>query len=383
MNFDLSELQTMLVDTASSFAKKESPVDRMRALRDDPIGYETKMWRHMAELGWLGIVFPESLGGYGGRFIDAALLIEKLGTTLVPEPLVPSVILGGMAILRAGTEEQQKRWLTRLIEGEITLALAYAERTGRYDLAATTTRATERGDGFVLSGEKIFVQNGHNADTLVVSARIDGSSVIGLFAIDKGAPGLAVEPVKTMDGRRAATIRLDGVEVPGDRVLGSPEEGGTVLGEVLDLAAAAACAEGLGIASAVLDMTVEYLKVREQFEVKIGSFQALQHRAVDMFIEVELCRSMTICAALEAENPDLVARESAISAAKVQLNQGGRYVVRQGVQLHGGIGCTDAHDIGLYFKRMQVLGALYGDDVYHAERFSRMPGFDSNARDLW
>ena len=376
MKFDLSDLQKMLVDTAASFAKKESPVERLRSLREDSIGYQAKVWRQMGELGWLGLVFPESIGGYGGRFIDAALLIEQLGITLVPEPYIPSVILGGMAVLRAGNGEQKKRWLPSLIEGKTSLALAYAESHGRFDLGDVATRAEPEGDGFSLSGEKIFVLNGHNADVIVVSAAVHGAGV-GLFAIDKETPGLTIQPVKTMDGHRAAMIRLDKALVSSDRVLGEPGSAGPVLEEVVDLAAAAACAEGAGIARAVLDMTVEYLKTREQFGVKIGSFQALQHRAVDMFVEVELCRSMMIQAALEAENPDPTARQAAVSAAKVQLAQGGRWVVRQGVQLHGGIGCTDEHDIGLFFKRMQILGALFGDETHHTERFAHLPSFSA------
>ncbi len=375
MNFDLSELQRMLVTTAANFVKKESPVSRMRGLREDPIGYEREMWQRMAELGWLGLMFPEDIGGFGGQFIDTALLLEKLGSTLVPEPYIPSVMLAGMAILRAGSEEQKGRWLTPLMAGETTLALAYAERQSRYQLATITTTARQRGDDYVLSGEKIFVLGGHDADVLVVSARVEDPQQIGLFVIDRrqsqDPDGLSIQAIKTMDGRRAAIVRMDEVHIAADCVLGPPARGRAVLEDVMDLAAAAACAEGLGVAQAVLDMTVDYLKTREQFGAKIGSFQVLQHRAVDMFTAVELCRSMTIYAALEADNADPVVRQGAISAAKVQLAEGGRFVVRQGIQLHGGMGCSDEHDVGLYFKRMQVLGALFGDDAYHVERITQ------------
>jgi alkylation response protein AidB-like acyl-CoA dehydrogenase len=180
-----------------------------------------------------------------------------------------------------------------------------------------------------------------------------------------------------MDGRRAAVVRLSQVCVAADRMLDGPgqDRGVEVLGAVMDLGAAAACAEGAGIVRAVLDMTLDYLKTREQFGVKIGTFQVLQHRAVDMFTEVELCRSMMIYAAIKADDSDPGARQEAVSAAKVQLAQGGRHVVRQGIQLHGGIGCTDEHDVGLYFKRMQVLGALFGDEAFHVQRFAGLPGF--------
>lgn len=374
MDFELSEDQKMLVDTAASFARKESPVTRLRRLRADAIGYEPRVWRHMGELGWLGIPFPEALGGFGGRFIDVALVLAELGTTLVPEPYIPSVVLGGMAILGAGTDEQKERWLAPLIEGRITLALAYAEQDSRYDARAITTRATRSGSGYVLRGEKIFVLNGHNADSVVVSAVTEAGD-IGLFVVDRGAPGLEIKPVATMDGQRAAMLRFADVAVDGDRCLGDGPGAAETLDQVLDLGAAAACAEGVGVARAVLDMTVSYLKTREQFGTAIGAFQTLQHRAVDMFIEVELCKSMMIHAGLKADDPDADERRSAVSAAKVQLAQGGRYVARQGIQLHGGIGCTDEHDVGLYFKRMQALGALFGDEAYHVERFSRLPSF--------
>jgi alkylation response protein AidB-like acyl-CoA dehydrogenase len=378
MDFELSDDQKMLVDTAASFARKDSPVQRMRRLRDHAIGYEPAVWRQMGELGWLGIAFPEAMGGFGGRFIDVALVLEQFGTTLVPEPYIPSVVLAGMAILRAGTGEQQARWLAPMIEGKTTLALAYAERHARYDVTAPATRALAGGreghDGYELWGEKIFVLNGHHADSIVVSAAVDGG--VGLFVIERDTPGLEIRPVKTMDGQRAAMLVFQGARVERDRMLGEPGAAtAEVLEAVMDLGAAAACAEGLGIARAVLDMTVGYLGTREQFGVEIGTFQVLQHRAVDMFIEVELCRSMMILAGLEADNPDPEQRRSAISAAKVQLDRGGRHVVRQGVQLHGGIGCTDEHDVSLYFKRMQVLGALFGDEAHHVARFARLPAF--------
>lgn len=386
MDFDLSEDQKMLADTAASFAKKDSPVERMRRLRDDPVGYDPKVWQQMGELGWLGIPFPEEYGGFGGQFIDVALVLEQFGRTLVPEPYLSSIVLGGMTILNAGHGDQHKRYLPALIEGETTLALAYAERAGRYDVRAIQTRARrdEGAKGFVLTGEKNFVLGGHRADHYVVSARLkapgrdpdDGAAEIGLFVVAADAAGLRVQPIKTMDGKRAAIVGFEDVRVAeADRLSGGRLTPGDALELAMDLGAAAACAETLGAARQVLDMTVEYLGTREQFGVKIGTFQALQHRAVDMFIEVELCRSAMILAALEVDNPDVETRQAAVSAAKVQLATGGRYVVRQGIQLHGGIGCTDEHDVGLYFKRIQVLGALFGDEEHHVSRFAHLPGF--------
>jgi alkylation response protein AidB-like acyl-CoA dehydrogenase len=385
VNFDLSSDQKMLRDTAQSFAKKESPLARLRKLGETPLGYDKAVWRKMGELGWLGVMLPESVGGFGGSLVDASLILEQLGTTLVPEPYLAAVVLGGMAILEAGTPEQHRRWLQPLGEGAITLALAYAERQGRYAATDVETRAKQAGAGWRLSGEKVFVLNGHAADTLVVSARTGGGDRdvdgVTLFAVDRDAPGLTLVPVATMDRQRAAIVRLDGVEVPSDRVLG-PVGGATpILAHVLDLGAAAVCAEGVGIMETALAMTVDYLKTREQFGVKIGVFQALQHRAVDMFTETQIMRSLAIEAALRASDKDDPQRAAAVSAAKVQLAVGGKLVTQQAIQLHGGIAITEEHDIGLYFKRMHVLCTLFGDEEHHVARFATLPTFTQHVAD--
>ncbi len=376
MNFDLSQDQKLLVDTAASFAKKSSPVSRARALRSDPLGFDPKVWKQMAELGWLGLCVPESEGGFGARFVDLALVLEQLGTTLVPEPIIATCVLGATALARAGSGEQRGRWLTPLAAGELHAALAWAERDSRYDPAACATRAEKRAGGWRLSGEKVWVQGGHVADLFLVSARTGGGARerggVSLFAVDKAAPGVEVVAVDTMDGRRAAMLTLSGVEVGSDRMLGGDGDAVPLVEDVLDVAAAAACAEGVGIAQAVLAMTVDYLKTREQFGVKIGTFQVLQHRAVEMFVETELLRSHAIEACLRVDEGEADERRQAISASMVQLATGGRFVVRQGIQLHGGIGCTDEHDIGLYFKRMQTLGALFGDEEHHLARFAAL-----------
>jgi alkylation response protein AidB-like acyl-CoA dehydrogenase len=376
VNFDLSQDQKMLVDTAASFAKKSSPVARARKLRSDPLGFEPKVWKQMAELGWLGLCVPEQEGGFGGRFIDLALILEQLATTLVPEPILATCVLGGTALARAGDAEQRARWLAPLAAGELHVALAWAERDSRYEPAACALRADKKSGGYRLSGEKVWVQGGHAADLFLVSARTAGGARdadgVSLFAVDRDAPGVEVQPVATMDGRRAAMLRLQGVEVGADRRLGDEGGAAEVVGDVLDVAAAAACAEGAGIAQAVLAMTVEYLKTREQFGVKIGTFQVLQHRAVDMFVETEILRSHAIEACLRIDEGEADERRQAVSAALVQLATGGRMVVRQGIQLHGGIGCTDEHDVGLYFKRLQILGVLFGDEDHHLARFAAL-----------
>ncbi len=380
MNFDLSSDQKMLVETASTFAKKTSPVERMRRLRTDPLGFERVVWRQMGELGWLGILFGDDVGGFGGAFQDAALVIEQFGRTLVPEPYIESVILGGLAVARAGDSAQRQRLLPRLIAGESVLALAWAERDGRYDVGHVATGAAARpGGGWEISGEKVWVLAGHAADHLIVSARTGGASSeragVSLFVVDAGAEGVSVESLATMDGRRAARVRFERVRVAPDALLGEAGEAADTIEGILDAGAAAACAEGVGIAQAVLDMTVDYLKTREQFGVKIGTFQVLQHRAVDMFVQAQLLRSMSLEASIRLDDADEVTRKSAVSAAKVQLSIGGGFVVKQAIQLHGGIGCTDEHDVGLYFKRLHVLAALCGDEEHHLARYASLPSF--------
>lgn len=376
MDFTLTDDQKMIQETAASFVKKESPVERMRKLREDPIGWDRAVWRQMGELGWLGLAMPESVGGFGGTMIDASLVLEQFGTTLVPEPYTASAVLAGMAVRHGASEEQQKELLGPMIEGTTSLALAWAERQSRYDAFDVATTADKAGSVYSLRGEKVWVLNGHAADHLIVSARTAGGrrdrAGVSLFAVPKDAKGLSVRSVRTMDGGRAAIVTLEGAE---GRLLGEEGRGLDALELALDKGAAAACAEGLGVVSRVLWMTVEYLKTRKQFGVPIGVFQALQHRAVDMFVQVELCKGMSILANARVDGDDPVERRRAVSAAKVQLANGGFFVVAQGVQLHGGIGVTDEHDISLYFKRLRTLSALFGDEQHHVERYMSLPSF--------
>jgi alkylation response protein AidB-like acyl-CoA dehydrogenase len=381
MNFDLSEEQQILVDSVAKFVQNDSPVERFRKLRDTERGWDPGTWARMGEFGWLGVAFPEEQGGFGGRFVDLALIVEQLGRGLVPEPILPSVVLAGSLLSRLGSAAQTERFLLPMIEGKSTLALAYAERQSRYELADCRTRAERRGAGFVLSGEKTWVLNGHAADRLVVAARTAGDPLdahgLSLFVVDGGAPGLERLRVPGMDGQRSALVRLRGVEVDGDRLLG--EEGRALphLEWAIDRGAAAACAEGQGAVQELFDRTVAYLRQRVQFGVPIGSFQALQHRAADMYAETELCRSTMILAAIQADNEDEDERKADVSAAKAQLARGGWFVQENAIQLFGGIGVTDEQDEGLFFKRLRVLQGLFGDADWHVARYQRLRRFDS------
>jgi alkylation response protein AidB-like acyl-CoA dehydrogenase len=379
MNFDLTPEQKLLESTAASFVKKESPLTRLRAMREDEIGWSKDTWRKMAELGWLGLPFPESAGGFDGTFVDVAIILEQMGTTLVPEPYVASVLCAGTAVARLGNADQLDKILGPLINGETSLAFAHAERGNRFDTTWVETTATRDGDDYVLQGEKVFVVNGHAADVIILSARtsgkVDEAKGISLFAVPRDVVLSSLKTVKTLDGQKAAMISLNGIRISSSRRLGEEGEAAAVIDEVLDIGAAAACAEGLGVMRTALAMTVDYLKTREQFGVKIGTFQALQHRAVDMFVRTELARGTSILANLSLSTPDPAERRQAVSAAKVELALCGRFVTQQAIQLHGGIGITDEADIGLYFKRMHALNTLFGDEDFHLGRFAGSPTF--------
>ena len=381
MNFDLSEEQQILVDSVAKFVKNDSPVERFRKLRETERGWDPAMWARMAEFGWLGVAFPEAHGGFGGRFVDLALILEQLGRGLVPEPVIPSVVLAGGLVSRLGSDAQVAELLAPMLEGRTSLALAYAERQSRFQLADCTTRAERRGDGWSISGEKTWVLNGHAADQILVVARTAGDQLdadgLSLFAIDGAAGGLERVRVPGMDGQRTALLRLRDVRVGADRLLGEVGRALPALEWAIDRGAAAACAEGQGEIQELFERTVAYLKQRVQFNVPIGSFQALQHRAADMYAETELCRGTMILAAIHADHDDPDTRRAEISAAKLQLTRGGWFVQENAIQLFGGIGVTDEQDEGLFFKRLRVLQGLFGDADYHVARYQGLRRFDA------
>jgi alkylation response protein AidB-like acyl-CoA dehydrogenase len=382
MDFDLTDDQKLLVTTVAAFARKDSPPERLRRMRKHELGWEKKVWKQMGELGWLGVLYPERLGGLGASFVEAGLILEQLGNTLVPEPYLDSAVVAGRLILRAGSEKQQEQWLGPMVRGDESLALAWAEEQSRFDTCDVQTRAERRGAGWRLGGKKRFVLNGHAADHVVVSARTAGEkrdrAGVSLFVVDPGMPGVTIRKVDCMDSHKAAFVELAGVEVGPERLLGPEGGAAAALEHALDDGAAAACCEGSGILQAMLAMTRNYLCEREQFGTKIGTFQALQHRCVDMFVETELAKSTAVLAMLEIDDPDEEQRQRAISAAKVQLSVGGAFVGKQAIQLHGGIGVTDEHDVSLFFKRIHVLSTLFGDEQFHVQRFARLPGFVRN-----
>jgi len=381
MNFDLTEEQQMIQDQAAKFVAAESPVSRFRKLREDEIGWDKAMWAKMAEQGWLSIAVPEEQGGFGGSFLDMAIILEQLGRGLVPEPMIASAVLAGGILSDIGTEAQRDEFLSPMMEGSTSLAFAYAEKQSRYNLNDCATKAEKSGDGFTISGEKVWVLNGHAADQIIVVARTAGEqfddSGLSLFVVDGNAAGLTRITVPQMDGQKSALLRFDGVQVGADRLLGREGEALSMIELAVDRGAAAAVAEGYGTAQELFERTVAYLKQREQFGVPIGTFQALQHIAADMYAEIELCKSANMLSAIQIDMDDVEQRKADVSSAKLQLADGGWFISKNAIQLFGGIGVTDEQDEGLFFKRLRVLNSQFGDADYHVDRFKTQKSFDS------
>jgi alkylation response protein AidB-like acyl-CoA dehydrogenase len=376
----VTEDQELLAKTAADFVADRSPVSRVRQLRDadDALGFSPALWKEMAALGWAGIPFPEAYGGAGMGLAELAVVLEALGRTLAPEPFLASVLLGGQALLRGGSESQKRTWLPRLCAGEAFLALAHEERGGRYDPWRVATRAERTADGFRIAGEKAHVLDGASAHALVVVARSSGGERdregLSLLLVPAGAPGLEVERQRRVDSRGAAIVRLRGVAVGADALVGTEGGAADLLEEVIDLATAGLCAEMLGSAAEAFARTLHYLKHRVQFGVPIGSFQALKHRAAQMFIEIELCRSATMAAARALDAGSAEAR-ALVSLAKARASEAALLVAHEAVQMHGGIGMTDEHEIGFYLKRARVAEQSFGDAAYHRDRWARLHGY--------
>jgi len=375
----LNEEQELLKQTAREFVQEKSPVTELRRLRDavDADGFDRALWKEMSELGWPGASLPEDFGGMDLGLLELAQILEECGRNLVAHPLLSSVLLGGGCVLEGGTDPLKKEVLPEVASGERLLALALQEGPHHDPTKVGTTAETKAG-GYVLTGEKTFVLDGHVADQIVVAARTSGQSGqrdgITLFLVDASAPGLTVQRTIMIDGRNAARVVLDGVEVDGSRVIGEPNRASDVLDPVLDRATACFCAEMLGTLTEAFERTLEYLKTREQFGVVIGSFQALKHRAAEMFVEIELTRSIVLDA-LTALDEGRADASQVVSCAKARCNETLFLVGNEGVQMFGGIGVTDEEEIGLFMKRARVAQFTLGSTGFHRDRFARLESF--------
>lgn len=380
MGLVLNEEQTMLDQTAKDFIKNNSPVTRMRQLRDDKdsIGYSKDMWRQMAELGWTMINFSEEDGGLGLGMAEVVVVTEALGRGLAPEPFLSTVMLAGQALAIGGSEELRAEWLGSIIEGDKVLTVAYQEKGGRFDLTRIATSAEKTSDGFRLNGEKTQVLDGFGADAIIVSARTSGedgdADGITLFLVPKETGGMTITRQSRLDSRNVALVNLKDVEVSESNVVGTVGQGGQLLGRVIDMATVALCGEMLGGMSVAFERTLSYLKERVQFDVVIGSFQALKHRAAKMFMEIELVRSVVMAAARALdENAENV--ERLISTTKARCSDAYVLITNEAVQMYGGIGMTDEEDVGLYMKRARASEMTFGDAAYHRDRFAALRGY--------
>ncbi|MFT4571086.1 MAG: alkylation response protein AidB-like acyl-CoA dehydrogenase [Hyphomicrobiaceae bacterium] len=380
MGLVLNEDQEMLRDSAADFVKKESPVSRVRQLRDanDPLGYSKETWGKMAALGWPAILVPEEFGGLGMGMVEMACVLEECGRNLVPEPLLSTCVLGGQAIVLGGSVAQKKAVLPSVADGSLLLALAYQEKRSRFSVTHCETAARAEGTGFVLDGEKTLVWDGHTADKIIVSARSRGGVAdqdgITLFLVDATAAGVEITRQSTMHLRNAALVSLTGVEVGADAVLGTVGGGAAVLEDVIDRATAALSAEMLGVMQTSFALTLDYLKTRKQFGVLIGTFQALKHRAANIFVELELSRS-AVYGAATAIDENAKDWRSTVSVAKARCSDSAVLAGYEGIQMHGGIGMTDEADIGFYAKRARGSELTFGDAAYHRDRFATLQGF--------
>ena len=379
MAFVLSEEQTMLRDMAKQFFSEQVPVTNLRQLRDDGSedGFDRDVWKQIVELGFAGILIPEEMGGTGFGPMGIGIVMQEAGRTLAASPLYSTAVLGAGMIMAAGSENQKKELLPQIAAGELLLALAIDE-TNHHNPANIAMAATRDGDDFVLSGEKKFVIDGHIADKLIVATRTSGEAGdpkgISAFLIDANTPGVTITRTHMVDTRNAANISFDGVKVQSDALLGSADGAYPELENVLDMGRVCLSAEMLGGIETVFDTTLTYLKERKQFDAIIGTFQALQHRAAEMFCEVEICQSVVLDAlsALEERRNDI---PRAASLAKARLSDASRLITNEGVQMHGGIGMTDAVDVGLFLKRARVQAQMLGDANFHRSRYADLGGY--------
>jgi alkylation response protein AidB-like acyl-CoA dehydrogenase len=373
----LNEEQQMLRDSAKTFVEESSPVGALRKLRDDGKEWSPELWSGMAEMGWTGIAIPEEFGGLEFGYVGAGLVLEECGRTLAASPLLSSSFVCASLLEAAGSKAQKESLLTAIADGETVLTLALCE-ADRFDPTIIETTATANDETYVLSGNKRHVLDGDIANTFVVVARLTGDADrdgrLGLFLVERDAEGLTIDTTLNADNRRVVSLNLDSVQVATDAMIGEPAASTEALQCALDIGAALSAAELLGVAQESFERTLSYLKERKQFGVLVASFQALQHRAAQLFCELELCKS-GVLKALQAIDEDSPDRSRLASMAKAKVAKTTKLAVNEAVQMHAGIGMTDEFDIGFFMKRSAAACQEYGDYYYHADRFAELGGY--------
>jgi len=375
----LTEEQSMLRDSARGLISDKAPVSHLRQLRDskDPTGFSRDVWRAFVEMGFSGLLVPEQFGGSGLGCVEAGVVMEEIGRTLMPSPFLSTAVLAASALSRGGSDAQKSHYLPKISDGSLLAALAIDEGAKHRPLQ-TRMQAVRSGNGFKLSGDKAFVVDGHTADLLIVAARTAGAAGeqngLTLFLVDPKAKGIATERTAMVDSHNAARIMFDNVEVNADGVLGEVDQGGALLEGVLNIGRGAVASEMVGLSEEVFGRTVGYLKERKQFGKLIGEFQALQHRAAELYIEIEITRA-SVLKALQALDGNFEKAGAAVAVAKARAGSTATLAVQEGVQMHGGMGMTDQFDIGFFMKRARVCQELFGDSNFHADQLARMKNY--------
>lgn len=379
MDFDFTEEQRLIKESIDRLASQKYDFDARTRYLSETNGWSRGLWQQFAELGLLALPFAEEDGGMGGSAVETMFVMEAFGRQLMLEPYLATVILGGGFLKFGGSDDQRAELIPQIAGGELLLAFAQAETQSRYSLTDVATTAGKDGDGWLIKGKKRFVVHGDCADKVIVSARTGGSERdregITLFLVDTGADGVSRRGYLTQDRQRAADITLDNVRVGADAVIGEVGKAAPLMERVVHIAIAALCAEAVGAMESAHTMTVEYMKTRKQFGVTIGSFQALQHRAVDMLVMVEQARSMSYLAAMMANEENAGERSKAIAAAKVQIGESAKFVGQQSIQLHGGIGVTEECWVGHYYRRLTMIELMFGDTDSHLTALANAGGF--------
>ena len=375
----LTEEQSMLRDSARGLISDKAPVAHLRSLRDnkDATGFSRELWTTFAEMGFSGLLVPDQFGGSGLGCVEAGIVMEEIGRTLMPSPFLATSVLAASALSRGGSEAQKAQHLPKIANGSLLAALAIDEGAKHRPLQ-TKLQAVRAGNGFKLSGDKAFVVDGHTADLLIVAARSAGSAGdrngLTLFLVDPKAKGLAVERTAMVDSHNAARIVFDNVEVNADSVLGEVDQGFGLLEGVLNIGRGAVASEMVGLSDEVFGRTVTYLKERKQFGKAIVEFQALQHRAAQLYIDIEITRA-AVLKALQALDTDLDKAAHAVAVAKARAGTTATLAVQEGVQMHGGVGMTDQFDIGFFMKRARVCQELFGDSNFHTDQLASGKGY--------
>ena len=379
MKLVLSEEEQFLKDTAKNFADERSPISHFRSLRDsnDPKLWDKDIWSEMVKLGWPGILIPEEFGGSNFGVTGIGVILQECAKTLTPSPLFATGVLGAYAITQFGNDDQKSNYLPKIVSGEITTALAIDE-TSHHEPSKTEMTAKKNNSNFILNGKKIFVIDGASADILIVLARTSGvkgdSTGLSLFILNSDTSGIETKKLDMADSRNYANISFNEVIIDESSLLGDLETAGETVESILDIGRIAISAEMLGNAESAFEITLDYLKQRKQFGALIGSFQALQHRAAEMFCEIELTKSSVMAAMRAAdENSNELQRLSSLS--KTMAGETLHLVSNEAIQMHGGIGVTDEYDIGFFLKRARVAEQIFGSAKYHTERYANLSGF--------